>query len=214
MAKECSIIKDLLSLYAEGMLSEETTEYVKEHLKNCPDCMSTLGALQQPNGVDITLPGENKSHTSDVEPLKRIKQKIKRNKLLTVLAAVVLTIIAVVSVSLLKPATFDYGNSEIYSIEDRKEAVQIIENKFNSWDGCKLYSISYTSDELCKRELDYCNTLAKDGTEYAECIVFRSRFRSPIFNAGAWNPNSEYNWSWYLARTENGNWELLTWGFA
>lgn len=65
---------------------------------------------------------------------------------------------------------------------------------------------------LCERELDYCNTLADDGVVYDQCIVFRTSFRSPIFGGGAWNANFKYDWSWYLARTNNGEWELLTWG--
>ena len=52
----------------------------------------------------------------------------------------------------------------------------------------------------------------KDGVEYTECIVYRTEFRSPIFGGGAWNANSRYDWSWYLARVGDGPWELLTWG--
>ena len=38
MKHECSIVRDLLPLYAEGMLSQESTAFVKEHLENCDDC--------------------------------------------------------------------------------------------------------------------------------------------------------------------------------
>ena len=36
--------------------------------------------------------------------------------------------------------------------------------------------------------------------------------RSPIFGGGGFNSNFRYDWSWYLARTENGEWVVLTWG--
>lgn len=49
-------------------------------------------------------------------------------------------------------------------------------------------------------------------TLYDEYIVFRMQFRSPVFGGGAWNANFRYDWSWYLARTEGGEWDLLTWG--
>ena len=111
-----------------------------------------------------------------------------------------------------KPTSIEYGTSELYSQQDMDSAIEIITNEFGSWDGCKLYSINYTDDNLCQRELKYCNTLANEGVAYDECIVFRIQFRSPVFGGGAWNANFRYEWSWYLARTEGGEWELLTWG--
>ena len=32
---------------------------------------------------------------------------------------------------------------------------------------------------------------------------------------GAWEPDAEYNdWQWWLARSADGGWDLLTWGFG
>ena len=36
MKNECSIVCDLLPLYAEDMVSEDTAEFVKEHLGKLP----------------------------------------------------------------------------------------------------------------------------------------------------------------------------------
>ena len=36
--RECGIIRDLLPLYQEGMLSPDSVEFVEGHLKTCPDC--------------------------------------------------------------------------------------------------------------------------------------------------------------------------------
>ena len=33
MKNECSIIRDILPLYVENMVSEDTSEFVKEHLE-------------------------------------------------------------------------------------------------------------------------------------------------------------------------------------
>ena len=30
---------------------------------------------------------------------------------------------------------------------------------------------------------------------------------------GAWEANEEYTWSWWLARSEGGEWNLMTWGY-
>ena len=42
MKNECSIVCDLLPLYAEDMVSEDTAEFVKEHLGNCPTCRAGI----------------------------------------------------------------------------------------------------------------------------------------------------------------------------
>ncbi len=52
-----------------------------------------------------------------------------------------------------KPTSIEYGTSELYSQQDMDSAIEIITNEFDSWDGCKLYSINYTDDNLCQREL-------------------------------------------------------------
>lgn len=36
----CTVVRDLLPLYLEGLVSDETRELVEEHLDRCPDCRS------------------------------------------------------------------------------------------------------------------------------------------------------------------------------
>lgn len=43
MKNECSIVCDLLPLYAEDMVSEDTAEFDKEHLGTCPTCQCGAG---------------------------------------------------------------------------------------------------------------------------------------------------------------------------
>ena len=205
MNKQCEIVQDLLPLYVDGACSESSTAMVKEHLESCSECKTLYEKLCSDTG-EGTLKAEM------VGVVAKHEKKVKKRRLLTIVASVVLTIVLIFSVISLWPASIDYGSSEIYSKEDMDEAITLIKDRFYSWEGCKLYSIYYTDDSFCQREVDYVNTLADDGVVYTECIVFRTRFRSPIFGGGAWNANFEYDWSWYLARTDGGEWELLTWG--
>ncbi len=115
----------------------------------------------------------------------------------------------------------DYGNSEIYTKQDMDEAIKLIENKFNTWKGCELHSISYTSDEKCNTpdNIAWMESLAKANDipgDFTQCIMFESDYHSPknAEDAGGWNPDYEYtDWEWWLARSENGEWKLLTWGY-
>ena len=48
MKNECSIVRDILPLYAEKMVSKDTAEFVKGHLENCHVCRAELEKLREP----------------------------------------------------------------------------------------------------------------------------------------------------------------------
>ena len=102
----------------------------------------------------------------------------------------------------------DHGSSTLYSEKEIEEAMQIVRNEFVD-NECKLYSISYTSDEKSRRELEHCNELNHGDRPYTECLVFETKFRSPMFGGGAWSANRVYDWTWFIARTRNGDWEIV-----
>lgn len=117
-----------------------------------------------------------------------------------------------------KSAYIEYGTSSIYSKEDMSAAINVILEEFNTWEGCELHSISYSSDEECNNaeNIRWMNDLEKandNKEEFTQCIMFNSSFRSPINGGGAWNANEEYTWSWWLGRSEGGDWKLMTWGY-
>lgn len=111
----------------------------------------------------------------------------------------------------------DYGNSSIYTEADMNDAIEVIKKYFNKMKGCELHSLSYSSDDCNSTEnIDWMNDLeeANDTKEvFTQCIMFESSFRSPKKGGGAWEANKEYTWSWWLARSEGGEWKLMTWGY-
>lgn len=111
----------------------------------------------------------------------------------------------------------DYGSSDIYSTSDMDGAIKLIKKEFATWDwdGCELHSISYTSDECNSEEnLEWMNRLRKEDIEFTQCIEFVSDFHSPKDGGGCWAEDCEYpDWQWWLARTDNGDWNLMTWGY-
>lgn len=46
MNQECSIVRDLLPLYAERLTSPETAAFVEKHLRTCADCRAALQETQ------------------------------------------------------------------------------------------------------------------------------------------------------------------------
>ncbi len=111
----------------------------------------------------------------------------------------------------------DYGHSSLYSQEDMTAAVLVILRNFQPDidSGCELHNIRYTSDDSNSAEnLDMLNNLADEGTVYTQCAEFLMDFHSPKTDAGAWNVDEEYtDWQWWLARTDGGDWECVTYGY-
>lgn len=205
MDKKCEVIQDLLPLYVDEVCSQASKEMVTEHLKICSHCNNICQQLRYDTNEEFL----NEEKNGIVE---RYSRKLKNKRIRAVVLAVIITLTVVFVGSNIRPVIIDLGISENYSEQEMNDAIDLIKEEFNSWHGCKLYCISYAGDDVCRKELNYVNTLAPDGIVYADAIVFRMSFRSPIFGGGGWNPNFRYDWSWYLARTENGEWEVLTWG--
>lgn len=107
MKNECSIVCDLLPLYAEDMVSEDTAEFVKEHLGNCPTCRAELEKLRKP------VQPVAAQHVPDIDakPLKRLKKALLTEKVQAILctAAVLLALMLSGLSFLTAPEYFAYS---------------------------------------------------------------------------------------------------------
>lgn len=109
----------------------------------------------------------------------------------------------------------DYGTTGIYTRDDMDAAIEAVKAAFADFKGCGLHALRYADDTCSSAEnLAWMNSLGKHGP-YAQCICFKSDFRSPKNGGGAWTPDTEYtDWDWWLARTEGGAWKVLTGGYC
>ena len=113
----------------------------------------------------------------------------------------------------------DYGKSALYTKEEMDEAIGIIRQRFTEeqWKNCELHRIAYGTDEQCGADnLAWMNELRDaDAQEpFTRCIMFTSEFHSPRKNSGAFNTDEEYyGWQWWLARTDGGQWQIMTCGY-
>lgn len=76
MKNECSIVRDILPLYLENMISDETGAFVKEHLKDCPECTAELEALKA--GPKVEKIGSEMRDSLEVEVMKSMKATRKK----------------------------------------------------------------------------------------------------------------------------------------
>ena len=111
------------------------------------------------------------------------------------------------------PVEIELGTSEIYSPEDLDKAAQAVRTGFEEFDGCTLHRIRYGGDENCTEEnLKWLNELNPDGN-YTQVAEFVTDFYSAVEN-GAWEADTEYtDFQWWLARTDGGDWEVVSRGY-
>lgn len=81
----CNIIKDLLPLYAEDMVSQDSKALVDDHLCSCDSCTKELAELKKAPKVPMEV---------ETTSLKRVEDAIRKRKMLTV-ATAMLTLAAV-----------------------------------------------------------------------------------------------------------------------
>ena len=74
MKTECSVVRDLLPLYVEDMVSTETAQYVKSHLAECPECQAELESLTAGEGLTAI----EKKPVEDAAKAKPFKKMMKR----------------------------------------------------------------------------------------------------------------------------------------
>lgn len=126
----------------------------------------------------------------------------------------VLIVIFVLMFENVEAAEIIYGESEIYNKTEMDAAIKIIKKQFGKWKGCKLKNIRYAGDDANNTEnLKWLNDLRPE-KNFTQCIEFFSDFYVSKKTKTVFNPDIEYkDYQWWLARTDDGKWQLLTFGY-
>lgn len=131
MGKECKLVQDLLPTYIENMTSEETKNFIEEHLKECKECKEIFESMKQ----DL-----DKQSVKDTEVVKEVK-KYKR-KLFTLKSIIIILVLAiliswigyfgfrfyVVNKAFEKNTNYDIGGN--FTVHEYIDSVERDENHF------------------------------------------------------------------------------------
>ncbi len=111
MKVTCHVIRDLLPLYVEGLVSDDSKMLVGEHLQECPACKKYMRELRTSEYVPLD---------TDPAPLEKIKAAIRKNKILAVIFTLMVTaIIAVITFAYITaPEFLPYRNETVTITED------------------------------------------------------------------------------------------------
>lgn len=143
MKNECSYVRDVLPLYIENMVREETGAFVREHLENCPECTAEHEALISGSNVDKVGSEIQSDLETDVrKAMKAARKKIRKRLLCTasiiagifMAVCILLHIFPVYRIASIGPIAFgDYYSKDqimkalyIGSPADRREAQAVL----------------------------------------------------------------------------------------
>lgn len=88
MKHECAVVEDLLPLYLEHMVREETAQAVAEHLDSCEACRTKYMQMQDAGQTELLEEEEAALRTGSALALAAVRKKLKKRAILLVLVAV------------------------------------------------------------------------------------------------------------------------------
>ena len=202
MKNECSYVRDVLPLYLENMVSEETAKFVKEHLENCPECTKEFEDMKTGKKVEkISSETQNHLEAEVLKSMKAIRRRFQKKafRVGAIIAAIIITIgvlihiFPVYRIMHIGPMTMGnyYSNEQIAralyigSASDRREAqavLRLADKAFN----------------------DVRSTSAENEEEYG----LLARYATPTDSYGdvAFNEHSLELWSAHLGEDEGWIW--------
>lgn len=119
MKVSCDVIKDLIPLYAEGMLSDDTVQLVESHLKDCEECRNMLNELKQPYQAPLN---------TNAMPLLKMKATLRKKKIVTIILTFVFTLLfsTIFFVFMTEPKYIPYSQ-DIIQISEQPDGSVVVE---------------------------------------------------------------------------------------
>ena len=74
----CNIIQDILPLYIDDAVSDDTKKMVEDHIKHCPNCQKELETLKK----EVILVTNEKIQADDKKLLQNLQKKLKHQKII------------------------------------------------------------------------------------------------------------------------------------
>ncbi|MBQ8134076.1 MAG: hypothetical protein IJ192_06715 [Clostridia bacterium] len=215
MKNDCSVVKDLIPLYAEGLVSSETKEFIYEHCQSCEKCKDLLEAITHSSDGQETTDNKKEKIWNEIASKERRKKKVKYIVLSFVATFLVLSIVFIYSFFIKGNTWFtQYDltyteqtiNQSNFSENDINAAAEEVKQYFkNNFGGCVLLRLSYDEENTLDQEWH---------REYSEAICFKSDYymlKEPV--AGVMNRNRN-NWNWTVLHDSDGSWRVVNYGYC
>lgn len=111
MKINCTVIKDILPLYVEEMVSEDTRVLIENHIDECIDCKKEVEEMKTPPNIPIDI---------NTTGFKNVKSKLYREKFNVIIFSIMLTmIISILVINYLSEPNYIQYSNDIVSINTK-----------------------------------------------------------------------------------------------
>ena len=117
----CNVIQDILPLYIDDTVSDDTKELVEEHLQNCEICQRVYHETKADLENDMKLSAQTKESSNGANDLKNFSKFLKKRKIKTLLVSIAATVICFVAV-------FTFMNKHVTYISCKDAGITIVED--------------------------------------------------------------------------------------
>ena len=146
MKYECDIAMDLMPLYVDDLLSENSKIFVKNHIDSCESCRKYYEKLSS----EIKIPVSRESRISDLKPIEYLKENLSKKILKKVLGTVLVLGICVGSYLFAKLYKFPVDSQKMEFYENDNSLRMEYQDKGNilfsagqSWGDKKVWTIYF-----------------------------------------------------------------------
>lgn len=116
MKRECAVVQDLLVLYEDDVLKEESRQMIEEHIRGCEECMQIYETAGKkfPDIEGVPEASESEQETAAIRILKKVKKRITHKAVIA--AALAACMILVITDGIFSQITDTWGGSGITAI--------------------------------------------------------------------------------------------------
>ena len=202
MKNECNVVRDILPLFLENMVSDETAEAIKEHFEVCPECASEFEALKMGKKIEKVSPEIVDFEAEVLKSIKNIRKKLRKKvfRVGSVIAAVFASVLITVSLLLHFFPIYrivDISLNDYYTEDQMKMALYI----GSASDREEVISVLLLANKAFN---DVRHTRAENEEKYGLLAMYATPTDS--YEGAAFNEHSLELWSAHLDENEGWMW--------
>lgn len=198
MTENCALVRDLLPLYQEGMVREETADFVRAHLASCPDCAAVKAADAAIKPTPA--PSKDEELGENVVRTLRLLRKKQQRKLLRATAVIAAVLLATTILLQLFPVYRLRQLAPMGSYYSRQE-IALALSIGSSADRAEAQSVLRLADEAFN---DTRHTRAENEAAYG--LLARYATATDSYGDTSFNEHSLELWSAHLGENEGWLW--------
>lgn len=136
MKIHCNIARDLMPLYIDDVLSEESNKAVEEHLTGCSDCREYYRRMHGSDLPETEAEAEEVlGRLDEAERLKRLKKSILIKRIVTIAATAAMVVLIIIAADILIFHNPSYIAYEDTGIRMTEKGDMYVEKPYYSYKG-------------------------------------------------------------------------------